>query len=307
MNWRAAIGYVCVAPLAGCSLAETAGRNLRNEPKVAFEERHLQHRLHHDAKSTLRAIAQQHPKKVFTDEFRDGFEDGFADYLDGGRIPIPPSIPPLKYRSNKYLNPEGHARIYDWFAGFKYGAEVACATGMRAYYTVPVLTKEAQPPPALNITVLPPPPDGLSTDPKPLGSPMLPDAKPAAPKPADGKPADGKPAASTPLPLPKVVDVAPELPKVPVPTPVPLPTPVPVPDKPKDPPLPVPLPNPTPVPPPPKTSHLPAPAETTPVTAMIPAPVPIPVTVTMMPPPAPVVRPQTGDLLPPPLTATAGK
>ena len=51
--------------------------------------------------------------------------------LDNGGTTQPPVVPPLRYRRSQYLTPNGHARVRDYLTGFKYGAEVACATGRR--------------------------------------------------------------------------------------------------------------------------------------------------------------------------------
>ncbi|MGL4423352.1 MAG: hypothetical protein ACRCZF_22025 [Gemmataceae bacterium] len=288
MNWRT----VCVSwlvPLAGCTLAKTATHNLVHEPKEVIEEKKLDHRLRSEARRTLKEIAHKHPRKVFSDEFRDGFEDGFADYLDSGGPCLPPPLPPVKYRSLHYLNPEGHARIKDYFAGFKYGVDVAVATGMRSYYTVPVLLADRGAMPDLNINIIPAPPEGLSTD----GLPNIPQAP--APKGITPSPSP------TPAPAPT---------PTPAPTPIPKvesPAPVPVPDLTKPAPPIIPLPGGAPSPsaspnaapgnPPGMSSNV-APG------AMIPAPTPIPVVVTpkpmtlpvvTVPGAAPITMPQTVD------------
>jgi hypothetical protein len=52
-------------------------------------------------------------------------------------------VPPARYTTNKkYFTPEGHALIRDYFLGFKYGTDVAVATGQRQYLTVPILVPD---------------------------------------------------------------------------------------------------------------------------------------------------------------------
>ena len=233
MNWRVfCVGWL--VPLAGCTLAQTATRNIIHEPKQVVDDRKLDHRLRSEARAALHEVAQKHPRKVFTHEFRDGFEDGFADHLDSGGPCLPPALPPLKYRGLHYLNPEGHAKIRDYFAGFKYGADVAAATGMRPYLTVPVLLADPGPPPPLKIDVLPNPPDGLSTDaPKPVPDASMPLPKPL-PVPGPAVPSTpGTGTSSAPLtPLPPPAIPLPDVPKPPakmpeggamIPAPVPIP------------------------------------------------------------------------------------
>jgi hypothetical protein len=311
MNWRV---VVCVlVPLTGstgCTLARTAAKNLHNEPRLVFGDAKVKHRLRKLAGEALAECADRHPKKVFTYEFRDGFVDGFVDYLDSGGPCLPPAIPPYKYRSHKYLSPEGHAKVRDYFLGFKYGVDVAVATGWRPYLTIPVLVVEQGPLPPLNITALPAPPNGLSTDPSEHHPPARESTPLPWPQPVDTPPfASPPPVAPVPLPMVGTPPDAPS-PNVIPPAVPPPPGPV-VPDLPEEsernseksskklttpgtgaaPQRPVIVKNPA------EVEH-PATAEESrenraPVssTAVIPTPIPIPVTVRPSVVPAPVVVP----------------
>ena len=200
MRWKAAVIVGTLAPLTGCNIFKPAAHNLGNEPIQYFDELKVEHRLKKDAERIWCAIAQQYPDRTFSREFREGFEQGYFDYLDNGGKATPPLVPPLKFRRSKYLCPSGHALIRDYFAGFKYGTEVACASGQRQYLTVPVLIPIAKQDAPLNISVgdaekvppMPPPPPLPSEEAaaaeekaKPLGPPQ-PVPAPAAPPTGSG-------------------------------------------------------------------------------------------------------------------------
>ena len=171
----------CLTPLTGCHLARNVTRNAYNEPTEILDEVNVERQLRREAKAAFAEVKRQYPRRSFCEDFEDGFVDGYSDFLDSGGNAIMPAMPPLKYRKAKYLNPEGHARIKDYFLGFKYGMDVAVATGCRPFYTVPILIPEPNELPPLNITVLPPPPDENAPMPK-LGAPL--------PLPKETKPSD---------------------------------------------------------------------------------------------------------------------
>lgn len=213
MRWVAVICAGGIVPLAGCNLVYYAGHNLVNEPVSRYDQCKLDARLRAEAEAAWREVCLSYPTRTFTPEFADGFVDGFIDYLDSGGTPQPPAVPPLRYRRSQYLTPDGHARVRDYLTGFKYGAEVACATGRRQFLTVPVVLYEPRPEVPLNIVRVPPPPAEF------VGPPLPPDVAPApveavpsfpvpTPRPADlGNPvppkADPKPAVP-PVDAPKL-------------------------------------------------------------------------------------------------------
>ena len=200
----------CLAPLTGCHLYHAAARVIVDEPTLYFDERHLEKQLRNDARLAWAEVCRQYPNRSFTDDFVEGFCDGYTDYLDNGGTAQVPAVPPHRYRRTKFLNPEGHERIRQYFLGFKYGMAVAVDTGCRTFMTYPVVLPEMPPPANPNITVLPSPPD--------TSVPSLPSPRPVTPTPPGG--------GTEPKALPKDTDpgkvpdkdkLAPEQVTVPVP------------------------------------------------------------------------------------------
>lgn len=166
MRWRTAI-LVGLAPLTGCTtLGRTAFHNVAYESHLQHGDAKIVKQLREDARLALREVSCQHPRKTFTDEFRDGFIDGYVDYLNNGGPALPPAVAPTRYRKSSYFTVEGHALVRDYFLGFKYGCDVAVATGRRPIYTTPVVISEEVPVVPLHSVVMPSPPPGLSTDPE---------------------------------------------------------------------------------------------------------------------------------------------
>src|SRR5207302_3944896 len=120
-----------------CNIAYYAAHNLVNEPKEACDQFSRTHHLRKEAKAAWAEVRKQYPRKAFTAEFREGFIDGYSDYLDRGGMGLPPAVPPKRYTRNDYLTPEGQELIKDYFLGFKYGIDVAIASGQRQFLTVP--------------------------------------------------------------------------------------------------------------------------------------------------------------------------
>ncbi len=143
MRWHLLLLLGGLAPLAGCHLAETAFHNAVNEPAMYLDEKHVTHECRAEGRRVMRELRRQ---QAMTEDYEDGFVDGFADALERGGDPLPPAVPPTKYRRGRFLNQNGHARIHDYYAGFQHGANCATASGQRQYLTVPVLV--ADPPPA---------------------------------------------------------------------------------------------------------------------------------------------------------------
>lgn len=208
----------------GCSLARNAVHNLANETAAHWDERKLSRQLRAEADAAWTAYCLQ-AGGALTDDFAAGFRDGYADYLESGGNGSPPAVPPLRYRRSGYLNPEGHARIREYFAGFKAGMDTAVVSGHRQYLTVPVLLADERPPAPLPGTQLP------AARPLPAATPVTPTApmvrageKLPTPRPmgevADPPaPAPGLPIPERPLvkPLPPAVPPVPFLPPVPPP------------------------------------------------------------------------------------------
>lgn len=141
MSWKSVAWASCLLPvLTGCGSVH----KLTTETCLAHTQCAIQHDLRKDAHSAWQCVREQHPRRAFTSEFHDGFLDGYVDYLDRGGAAQPPVVPPMKYvRGKKYYTPEGHCLINDYYLGFKYGADVAVASGRREFLTVPVLLPDA--------------------------------------------------------------------------------------------------------------------------------------------------------------------
>ncbi len=75
---------------------------------------------------------------VYSRHYRRGFFEGFNDFLDAGGTGDPPVLPPRNYWGVYFQNPEGHQAIEDWFEGFRHGASIARASGVRNYVTMPL-------------------------------------------------------------------------------------------------------------------------------------------------------------------------
>ena len=200
MGWKRFAWVGCLAPvLGGCNIAHYTAHNLINAELVHLTQTGIQHEIRSDARAAWQEVRCQYPRRMFTEEFRDGFLDGYADYLDRGGSAQPPAVPPLKYtRHKKYFTPEGHALIKDYFLGFKYGVDVAVATGQRQFLTVPVLLREKDTaPPAFNV-----PPGGAAVPAIP--GPGVPNLPPAPPPPVTPlptpRPLPNPPATSAPVP-----------------------------------------------------------------------------------------------------------
>ncbi len=156
---------------------------------------------------------------VYSRHYYRGFIAGFTDYLDSGGTGEPPPLPPRSYWRLYYQTPEGHQATQDWFAGFRHGADVARASGVRDLVTVPV---SSVPPKETRQEEEPAPSEKGNTE-----SPKKPDQSPTAPlpKPPDTKEGpmppktvNGKP---MPTPTPPIIPVermiAPPVPKSNVP------------------------------------------------------------------------------------------
>lgn len=236
MRWKRVVWAGWLAPaLGGCHTPGAPGvPELPSGALVGHTQAAIEHRIRADAREAWKAVRGEYPRRCFTAEFRDGFLDGYTDHLDRGGDGTPPPTPPLRYtRHARYFTPEGHVLLKDYFLGFKYGADVAAATGQRQFLTVPVLVPDGGPAPVPVAEVVTPvpaapvtpttPPDRVT--PTPLPPPMpLPTPKsdrpvvPPAPGPTTSKfPEPVGPAPAVVPPSPAAVPVSVPAPRLPEP------------------------------------------------------------------------------------------
>jgi hypothetical protein len=208
----------CGVALTGCRLAHSVAHTLVNEPIEYLDEKKVTAHLRKDGRKLLREWCGHHNRAV-SEDFEDGFEDGYADYLEHGGVATPPAVPPPKYRRSHFLNPDGHARVRDYFAGFQAGVDMAAASGRREYLTVPILIPDPAAEQPVNVrqtpleqcrpTVPPPPPPA---------SEVLPPPRPTE-QPTAGLSAPARPLVGPSLPVNTQVVEVPPLPPAEVPPP----------------------------------------------------------------------------------------
>ena len=194
MRWGTLLMAAGFLTPTGCQLARNVVHNLANESAEQWDERKLSRQLRAEARAAWATYCQQ-SGGAFSADFADGFQDGYADHLESGGNGRPPAVPPLRYRRRDSLTPEGHARIHDYFAGFKAGLDAAAASGRRQFLTVPVLVSDAPTPARLPGTQIP-----RSAEPLRAGEPL---PAPRRLDPTTGLPIPDRPLVE-PIPLPAI-------------------------------------------------------------------------------------------------------
>jgi hypothetical protein len=112
-------------------------RNLAELPfygTAQVAEAHRNRKLARQAWDEVCPTFQTPPSK----DYANGFKIGYADYLDAGGTGEPPPYPPFCYREACYQNAEGQKAVHDWYAGFRHGAAVARASGLRETFILPL-------------------------------------------------------------------------------------------------------------------------------------------------------------------------
>jgi hypothetical protein len=199
MRWKRVVWAGWLAPaLGGChTTGPAAAPELPSGGLVAHTQAAIEHRIRADAREAWKAVRAEYPRRAFTAEFHDGFLDGYSDHLDRGGDGTPPPTPPVRYtRHARYFTPEGHVLLRDYFLGFKYGADVAAATGQRQFLTVPVLVPDGGPPDVL-VDAIPAPLPIAPAIPAPQPTPA-----PATPTPPSDRPLSQPLSPPAPQPLP---------------------------------------------------------------------------------------------------------
>jgi hypothetical protein len=225
--------YAClllgVISLSGCTVYDKIAHNLFIDPAHydrytdLFGEK-IRHKCLAD-EAWNEIVARD--GDVYSRHYYRGFMEGFTDYLMEGGSGEPPPLPPRSYWRLYYQTPEGHQAIQDWFAGFRHGADVARASGVRDLVIVPVSAvppKETQADPTIasmeerqaemqngKAPIAAPPPTPKPPEKAPSPTPE----GPVPPKTVNGKP--------MPQPTPPIIPVermiAPPIPKSNVPPP----------------------------------------------------------------------------------------
>lgn len=133
-------------PLVGCNIATTTKRTLINEPLLVADDTYLQKKFHHLAKQAWREFQAGCPGSpaASSHAFKDGFIDGFVDQLDSGGTADPPTQPPRKYWMAAHLNPLGVLKTMEYFNGFRQGAEIAQASGLRKQFEVTMFVPDTK-------------------------------------------------------------------------------------------------------------------------------------------------------------------
>jgi hypothetical protein len=162
-------------------------KNLIEAPLDARDECLMRCRFKCMAEEAWEQAVREDPSLADHFHYGAGFREGFATYLEEDGTGQPPAAPWI-YRSAGFETPQGQDDIRDWYAGYRYGAQVARSTGYRN---------------AAVIFPLPLPPAYTNTPPPPAPTPP-----PAAPHAADellppphkapGPPGDGKDGERTP-------------------------------------------------------------------------------------------------------------
>jgi hypothetical protein len=94
-------------------------------------------RNRHWAERAWEEVCQGEPARGFSTHYAQGFKEGFATFIYEGGTGLPPPLPPRRYRSVQYQNPQGYRAIEDWFAGYRHGVRVAEQGNYRRWVTGP--------------------------------------------------------------------------------------------------------------------------------------------------------------------------
>jgi hypothetical protein len=140
--WLAAAGCFSARQSAPAGFEHLAARNLTQQPVRWIDECDFKEAAYAQARETWRKLWEQErrqaPDKPYPHDFARGFVEGYVDYLDAGGSGEPPRAAPFRYRLLKYKNPAGVQAAEEWFAGFRYGASAAEASGLRNLILVPL-------------------------------------------------------------------------------------------------------------------------------------------------------------------------
>jgi hypothetical protein len=124
---------------AGCGeFALYGARNLFEAPLMEKDKLQGRCRFRRLAEDAWDEVEAANPGQEYSVHYARGFKYGFVDYLDAGGTGEPPVAPPWVYRSSRFETPEGRQDITDWFTGYRHGAGVARASGLRDLVVLPL-------------------------------------------------------------------------------------------------------------------------------------------------------------------------
>jgi hypothetical protein len=197
---------------------------MTQEPTRWFDEGKFKKLAYNTARAAWRPawdeLCRQNPDQPYSKHYVAGFIEGYVDYLDAGGHGEPPVAAPFCYQLTKYKTPAGIEAAQEWFAGFRYGAAVARASGLRDLILVP-LSGPIQPASGAQAAVSAGRAPGQSESPAAPGTgsvpkaPDLPAPQEALPAPRELRDKEGEaPKSPTPwrLPLPASLERATSLP-----------------------------------------------------------------------------------------------
>jgi hypothetical protein len=142
MAWLSATGCFSARPSAPACYEHLTARNVTQQPVRWIDEVYLKDLATAWAKDAWQKVwAEWHreaPDRPYPHDFAKGFVEGYVDYIDAGGNGEPPRAAPFRYRLVPYKNPAGVQAAQEWFAGFRYGASVAEASGLREVILVPL-------------------------------------------------------------------------------------------------------------------------------------------------------------------------
>ena len=123
-----------IASGMGCNLVSNTHRTMVNEPLLATDEFVLKHRFKKLAHESFAEFKRGGSAPKCGACFKEGYIDGFIDQLENGGTTDPPAQPPRHYWTAGNLTPQGQERASMYFDGFRTGAEMALASGLRRAY-----------------------------------------------------------------------------------------------------------------------------------------------------------------------------
>lgn len=169
MRWKMVVCVGWLAPLVGCMHVRPASQSAAPaQPANARTEQLAQA----ESRAVWQELVRRHPSPSQSAEFADGFSDGYVAVAETGGPVDPPTIPPARYRRTSYQTAEGQELVGDYVKGFRYGAAVAQAAGVRPSGTssTPTATASAAAIAPTTASGLPTRPTVPKYEPAPAGS-----------------------------------------------------------------------------------------------------------------------------------------